>query len=196
VPDDVQAEGSFAGFGVPSAPAFEDDAIEDVAALRLLLFGVNGRVFACEIAEVREIIPFRRITRLPGSPAYVLGLVNLRGSVVTVLDLGARLGGAPVDQTGGSIVLTEAGSKVVGLAVSDVRDVLPVALDAIEAPRESDEGGVVRGITHVQVSSDTGTEHSAAVAEGAAREGAPARDDEGSVVVLLDVQAIIKQALL
>ena len=43
---------------------------------RMLLFGVGGRVYGCEIEVVREIVPFRRCTRLPGAPPFVCGPVS------------------------------------------------------------------------------------------------------------------------
>src|SRR6187455_550593 len=83
------------------------------AAARTLLFRVAGKVYGCDIEEVREIIPYRRATRLPGAPPYVQGLINLRGTIVTVLDLGTRLdaGRAPVSE--GSIILATHGTRVV-----------------------------------------------------------------------------------
>ena len=135
----------------------------------MLLFGVGGRVYGCEIGAVREIIPFRRTTRLPGAPNYVCGLINLRGSIVTVLDLGLRLGAAPVDRTAGSIILVELAAKCVGVGVDEVRDVQPLPADQVE-PASGDQAraGVVRGIGHL--------------------------DDE--IVILLDMQAIVRQVLL
>ena len=61
-------------------------------APRLLFFTAAGQTCACELEGVREIIPYCRATRLPGAPSYVTGLINLRGSIITVLDLGLRLG--------------------------------------------------------------------------------------------------------
>ena len=61
------------------------------AARRALLFRVGAAVYGCDIDDIREIVPFRQATRLPGAPAYVQGLINLRGTIVTVLDLGVRL---------------------------------------------------------------------------------------------------------
>ena len=62
-------------------------------APRLLVFTVAGKVCAVELSSVREIIPCRKATRLPGAPPFVIGLINLRGSIITVLDLGVRLDG-------------------------------------------------------------------------------------------------------
>jgi purine-binding chemotaxis protein CheW len=141
------------------------------AADRYLLFGVGGRLYGCEIAVVREIVPFRHCTRLPDAPPYICGLINLRGTVVTVLDLGLRLGERPVDRAEGSVILVEQGARVVGLGVDELRDVqrLPAeAIEQTEAAGGEGAAGAVRGLARV-----------------------PA-----GVAVLLDAGSIIKQALL
>jgi len=137
-------------------------------APRLLVFTVAGKTCACELSAVREIIPCRKATRLPGAPPFVIGLINLRGSIVTVLDLGIRLGGAAVNAERGSIVLAESGTRVVGLAVDELRDVQRVARGAIE-PASGDEAqeGLVRGVLQAA----------------------------GEVAVLLDVGRIVTDAL-
>jgi purine-binding chemotaxis protein CheW len=106
-------------------------------------------VYGCDIDAVREIIPYRRATRLPGAPHYVQGLINLRGTIVTVLDLGQRLEIAREPVREGSIILAEHGSRVVGVAVDEVMDVQaiteePIALNADAGPR-----GLVRGLGHL-----------------------------------------------
>jgi purine-binding chemotaxis protein CheW len=116
-------------------------------APRLLVFTAAGRTCACELTAVREIIPHRRATRLPGAPSFAVGLINLRGSIVTVLDLGIRLGGHAVDVERGSIVLVDHGSRVVGLAVDELRDVQRVWRSSIEpADGEAGQEGFVRGM--------------------------------------------------
>ena len=134
-------------------------------APRLLIFGVGGRLCACELDAIREIVPYRQATRLPGAPPFVTGLINLRGSILTVMDLGLRLGTTPIDPVKGSIVLAEAGSRVIGLGVDELRDVQRVPRTQIE-PAEGEIGsGLVSGV--LQVGED--------------------------VAMLLDVRAIIKQ---
>jgi purine-binding chemotaxis protein CheW len=134
-PTDDEAGAAFHALGSsPDAP-------------RLLVFTAAGRTCACELSAVREIIPYRKATRLPGAPPFVTGLINLRGSIVTVLDLGVRLGGASVDPERGSIVLAESGTRIVGLAVDELRDVQRVARAAIEpAGAEASHEGLVCGV--------------------------------------------------
>lgn len=123
---------------------------------------------ACELEEVREIVPFRKASRLPGTPPFVTGLINLRGTILTVIDLGLRLGGAPVDRQKGSIVLAQSGNKIIGLGVDELRDVHRVARTDIEPA----DGGVGDGLV-----------------KGMLRVG-------GDVAVLLDVPAVVKLTLL
>jgi purine-binding chemotaxis protein CheW len=139
----------FHGFGSsPDAP-------------RLLFFKAAGQSCACELSAVREIIPYCRATRLPGAPSFVTGLINLRGSIVTVLDLGLRLGGAAVDVERGSIILAVRGNGLVGFAVDELRDVQRVNRDAIEMPdpnatRDGLVCGVLRAESDVAVLVDLG----------------------------------------
>ena len=82
----------------------------------MLLFSVGEQVYGCDIGAVREIIPQRAATRLPGAPPFVTGLINLRGTIVTVLDLGRRLERGDAARGEGSVILCEVGTKLVGLA--------------------------------------------------------------------------------
>ena len=135
--------------------------------LRLLLFAVAGTVYGCDIGAVREIVPIRHATRLPGAPGYVRGLINLRGAIVTVIDLAARLAGASAAPEG-SVVLAEHGNKQVGLAVDEVRDVQMLAPERFElASGDVARGGIVRGLGHL---------------------------DDG-VVIVLDVPAVVRQVM-
>ena len=137
------------------------------STLRLLLFAVAGTVYGCDIGAVREIVPIRHATRLPGAPQYVRGLINLRGAIVTVIDLAARLAGGSAALEG-SVVLADHGSKHVGLAVDEVRDVQLLAPDHFEpATGDVARGGIVRGLGHL---------------------------DDG-VVIVLDVPAVVRQVM-
>ena len=101
----------------------DDDDARDHA----LIVTAGDQDYAIPVTQVREVLRPGVITRVPGAPNTVLGIVNVRGTIVTVLDLGALLtAGSAV--TPGSIVLIEHGSRLVGLAVQLVRDVR-------EAPR-------------------------------------------------------------
>ena len=125
---------------------FSETIPEMRAAARTLLFRVADRVYGCDIEEVREIIPYRRATRLPGAPRYVQGLINLRGTIVTILDLGARLDAERAPVRDGSIIIAEHGTRTAGVAVDEVMDVQEIVEEPIadDAPR-----GLVRALGHL-----------------------------------------------
>jgi purine-binding chemotaxis protein CheW len=158
------------GLGQPEeALGFEHAIGNSADAPRLLVFTAAGRTCACELSGVREIIPNRRATPLPGTPSFVNGLINLRGAIITVLDLSVRLGGPAVSGERGSIILVDAMSKVVGLIVDELRDVQRVLRSEIgPADKSGGEDGLASGVLRI--------------------------GDE--VVVLLDVSRIVAHALL
>ncbi len=86
---------------------------------------LGEKLFGCPLSDIREIIPHRPTTRLPGAPEQVIGLLNLRGTLLTVLDLGAAIGastGLPLD---GQVLVVEADERIVGFRVDAVKRVYP-----------------------------------------------------------------------
>ena len=69
-------------------------AVVDDSPRQYLTFSLGGEVFALGILNVKEIIEFGNITEIPMMPAFIRGVINLRGAVVPVIDLSARFGGA------------------------------------------------------------------------------------------------------
>lgn len=127
---------------LPSETQHETDGETLQAAVveRMALLVVGEHRFAVAIERIREIIPARPYTPLPGSGSHVCGLINLRGRIVTVLDLGARLGLAPASaDPDHSVVIVDYEGRLAGLAVGEVSrivDVDPEALtDAADALR-------------------------------------------------------------
>ena len=96
---------------------------------RVLVFAVAGRTRCADVDEVREIVPITATTRLPGAPRYVRGLINLRGTLVTVMDASMCLYGVPADGPEASILLVERRGRLAGVIVDSVFDMqsLPVA---------------------------------------------------------------------
>jgi purine-binding chemotaxis protein CheW len=93
----------------------------------MALFVVGEHRFGVGIDRIREIIPARPYTPLPGSGSHVCGLINLRGRIVTVVDLGARLHLPPASANPDhSIVIVEHRGKLAGLAVEEVSRIVNV----------------------------------------------------------------------
>ena len=103
-----------------------------MTALRLLLFRCSGQVLAVEAGVVREILSASEPTRIPGTPAAVRGLVNVRGTLVPVVDAAAAVGLAPSEQAP-TLFLVDRRGKLVALAVEEVLDLVTVSASALDS---------------------------------------------------------------
>ncbi len=97
---------------------------------RYLSVHLNGRAYGIAVNYVKEIIAYTRLTRLPMTPAYIRGILNLRGSIIPIIDLGLRLNvGESNTSENSCIVITEVMASAqqkttLGILVDDVNDVL------------------------------------------------------------------------
>lgn len=89
----------------------------------MLVFEVGETSYGLDTSAVQEIVPARTMTRLPGAPEHVTGLLNLRGTLVTVVDLSWLLIGKPSTVDERSTVIVRSGGHFLGLIVDDVHDV-------------------------------------------------------------------------
>ncbi len=101
----------------------------------LILFRVGAQEFCVDIMSVREIRGWTPATPLPRSPAFMRGVINLRGAVLPIVDLAARLGYAPAEPTQRHVIIvTQIGTQAVGLLVDAVSDILTVTDDRLQPP--------------------------------------------------------------
>jgi purine-binding chemotaxis protein CheW len=103
--------------------------------MNLVSFDVRGQRLGCPIAQVKETIVVRPMTRVFLTPSWVAGIINLRGDVVAVLDLAVLLGlGPTVPQPGTRIVIVQSGERTAGVLVDRLAEARTVDLDRLEAP--------------------------------------------------------------
>lgn len=103
----------------------------------LIAFRIGDQEFCVNIMSVREIRGWTPATPLPHSPSYVLGVINLRGAVLPIINLSIRLGMKPVEpETRHVIIVAQVGAKVVGLLVEAVSDILTVSDENIQPTPE------------------------------------------------------------
>lgn len=103
--------------------------------LSLGCFEVAGRLYALDVTQLREVLRWQPITPLPRAPALIEGVIDLRGAIVPVLDLGRVLGGDPVHADARArIAIAELDGLVVGLIVDSAVDVIGVEVDALGDP--------------------------------------------------------------
>ena len=116
------------------------------SADRLLIIKLHGGLFGVDADAVREIVDFPAATRLPGAPPYVRGVVNLRGQLLTVVDIGHRLTGSPATSTEGSIVVVAAEGRALGLLVDDFQDVQEVQVATADREMLARADGLLTGV--------------------------------------------------
>ena len=86
--------------------------------------------FCIDIMSVREIRGWTPATALPHAPAYVRGVINLRGSVLPIVDLAERLGFPPTDASARQVIIVvQVGAQIVGLLVDAVSDILTLTTE-------------------------------------------------------------------
>ncbi len=141
-----------------------------------LSFFLGGQEYATDILRVQEIKGWDTVTRVPYSPGYILGVINLRGAIVPVIDLRVRfsLESAAFDPATVIIVVHVAGprgERVVGIVVDAVSDVYGVAAQSIQPPPE-----VMGSIDHMFVT-------------GLARL-------EDKLLIILDIERLVTSSIL
>lgn len=99
----------------------------------------GGQSFCIEITQIREIRRWSPVTMLPHSPRHVLGVINLRGAVIPIIDLAAKLGFAEITPTERHVIIIVAvDERIIGLLVESVSEILGVDVAMVkETPRTS-----------------------------------------------------------
>ena len=116
----------------PSAGTGGDEP-EELGAEQLVVMRLAEEDYGVEITHVREIIRMQNITEVPQAPADVEGIINLRGSVIPVVDLRLRFGLASAETSAETrIVVVDSRDQTVGLVVDAVSEVISVSGSAIE----------------------------------------------------------------
>jgi purine-binding chemotaxis protein CheW len=106
-------------------------------ATQLVVFKIDKSEYALPVGNVGEILRMVAIAPVPEAPAWLPGVINLRGRVIPVIDLRIRLGLTPVPVgVNTPILVTEAEGQTVGLVADSVTELLTVPLDAVEPPDE------------------------------------------------------------
>jgi purine-binding chemotaxis protein CheW len=127
---------------------------KDGDAIELLSFLVGGQDYCVDIMSVREIRGGAKATPLPHSPGYMLGVINLRGTVLPIMDLSNRLGlNDGTDSVRNVIIVVAIGDRTVGLMVDAVSDILAIREDELQTPPDmpaDNERSFVSALTIVE----------------------------------------------
>ncbi len=106
----------------------------DDEVLQWVTFRLDNETYGINVMQVREVLRYSEIAPVPGAPEYVLGIINLRGNVVTVIDTRSRFGLPPADITDNTrVVIIEAEKQVVGILVDSVAEVVYLRTSEIDS---------------------------------------------------------------
>ncbi len=110
---------------------------EATGLLQLVSFKIGAEEYGVDILKVQEINKMTTITKVPNAPAFVEGVINLRGRVIPIIDLRTRLGMEKKDHTKDTrIIVVDLEGKTVGFIVDSVNEVLRIPANVTEVPPE------------------------------------------------------------
>jgi purine-binding chemotaxis protein CheW len=124
----------------------------DDPILQWVTFQLAGESYGINVMQVQEVLRYSEVAAVPGAPAYVLGIINLRGNVVTVIDTRHRFGLEPGELTDNTrIVIIESENHVIGILVDSVAEVVYLRESEVEtAPNVGNEDSAkfIQGVCH------------------------------------------------
>ncbi|MFZ1964615.1 MAG: chemotaxis protein CheW [Roseiarcus sp.] len=111
----------------------ENNPAANGPACEFVAFCIGVQEFCIDIMSVREIRGWTPATPLPHAPSYVRGVINLRGSVLPIVDLAERLGFPPIEATARQVIIVvQFGGQIIGLLVDAVSDILTQSTENIQ----------------------------------------------------------------
>ncbi|MFP8965898.1 chemotaxis protein CheW [Pokkaliibacter sp. CJK22405] len=126
--------------------------VSNDTVLQWVTFRLEKEVYGVNVMQVQEVLRYSDIAPVPGAPSYVMGIINLRGNVVTVIDTRQRFGLPTTDITDNSrIIIIEVSGHVVGILVDSVAEVVYLSQSEIEsAPNLGNEEAAkfIHGVCH------------------------------------------------
>ena len=147
----------------------------NVSGGEFLTFRLGGEEYGIDILRVQEIRSYEAPTRIANAPAFVKGVVNLRGTIVPIVDLRIKLGCERVDYDSFTVVIVlNVRGRVVGAVVDSVSDVLQLAAERVKPAPQLSSGNVdtsyITGIANVP------------------------GDDKDRMLILVDIEALMTSA--
>ncbi len=110
-----------------------ESTIQEQNTNKYLVFQIGGETYGVPLLQVQEIRTYTPATRVPNAPDYVLGVMNLRGNIIAVIDARTRFGLPPVpDEQETVVVVAQVQGKIFGLRLDSVSDVMDIPEDSIQ----------------------------------------------------------------
>ena len=125
----------------------QDTKSRGEAVSRWVTFRLGSETYGIDVMQVREVLRGTEISPVPGTPAYVLGIINLRGNVVSIIDTRCRFGLPPQEMDDASrMLILEAGEHAIGFLVDSVCEVAELRASEVESAPDTGAGDTARFI--------------------------------------------------
>ncbi|WP_426349116.1 chemotaxis protein CheW [Alloiococcus sp. CFN-8] len=116
--------------------------------MQIVIFNVNNEQFAIEANQVEGINEILNITKVPKSPDYVLGLINLRGNIITILDIHKLLNMPKDNSSENNIIIVNVKNEVIGIVVDQVDEVIEI--ETLNIKNDEIQERYIKGIIQLQ----------------------------------------------
>lgn len=111
----------------------QSETFTDTNTEKYLVFQIGNETYGVPLLQVQEIRTYTPATRVPNAPEYVLGVINLRGNIIAVIDARTRFGLPPLPEEESTvIVVAQVNEKTFGLRLDSVSDVVDIPLDQVQ----------------------------------------------------------------
>lgn len=114
--------------------------------MQVVIFKLNDEQFAVETAKVQGINDIMEITKVPKAPSHIKGLINLRGNVISLLDINLLLDVEKTEEEQSNIIILQIDEELVGITVDQVAEVLDIEEDQIEKVDDDKKRGYIKGV--------------------------------------------------
>ncbi|MCX7748544.1 MAG: chemotaxis protein CheW [Clostridia bacterium] len=103
--------------------------------VQIVIFSLNDEICGAYTSQVQEIVKYQEVTKLPNMPEFIDGIINLRGSVVPIVNLNKRFAFGETEITKKTkIIITKIENMLIGYIVNDVSEIIKLPEENIEAP--------------------------------------------------------------
>jgi purine-binding chemotaxis protein CheW len=128
----------------------KDDEVNE-PILQWVTYQLEDETYGINVMQVQEVLRITEISPVPGSPSYVLGIINLRGNVVTVIDTRSRFGLMPKESNDDQsrIIIVEVNGNVIGMLVDSVAEVVYLhqsEIDSVTMVNNEDSSRFIQGV--------------------------------------------------
>jgi purine-binding chemotaxis protein CheW len=127
-----------------------EPATDDRGQMQCVTFELEDETYGINVMQVQEVLRETEVAPVPGAPHYVIGIINLRGNVVSVIDARIRFGLSTIERTDMTrIIVIEAQQQIIGILVDSVAEVVDVKMSEIETAPNVGNGDSSRYIDGV-----------------------------------------------